>query len=146
MVLTFSVILFAFPFIFSGLRKNVFFLFYMVAMILGAYYMEVHLNVRVHYFSKACLMLFVLFHLPLINLFTFIAYGRDKQHAKKGEWRIPEVQLHTLELMGGTIGAIAGQKFFHHKNKKKSYMATFFATIIIQAGIIIFILRYLKII
>lgn len=146
MILTFAVILFALLFIFAGLRKNVFFLFYAVAMIFLAYYMEIHLGIRVHYFGKASLMLFVLCHLPLINLFTFIAYGRDKHCAKKGEWRVPEVQLHTLELMGGTIGAIAGQKFFHHKNKKKSYMATFFATIVIQAGIIVFILRYLKII
>ena len=58
---------------------------------------------------------------------------------------IPEIQLHMMELMGGTIGAIAGQKFFHHKNKKKAYMATFFATVFIQAGIIFFILHYLKI-
>ena len=74
-----------------------------------------------------------------------MAYGRDKYCAKHGKWRIPEIQLHTLELMGGTIGAILGQKIFHHKNKKKSYLATFWATVIIQLGIIFFILKYLRI-
>lgn len=98
-------------------------------MVLTAYYCENNLGWRVRPFTKAAFMLFVLFHLPMINLFTFLAYGKDKRSAQRGEWRIPEIQLHTMELMGGTIGAIAGQKFFHHKNKKKAYMATFFATV-----------------
>lgn len=146
MIITFSFILFSLLFLFSGLRKNTFFLFYAVVMILCAFGCENYLGWRVSFFSRVSCLLFVLFHLPLINLFTFIAYGRDKGLAKRGGWRVPEIQLHTLELLGGTIGAIAGQKFFHHKNKKKSYMATFFATIFIQLGIVFFILNYLGII
>lgn len=146
MIITFAAVLFCLLFLFSGLKKNIFFLFYAVTMILSAYGCENYLGWKVALFSKPAFLLLILFHLPLINLFTFFAYGRDKLHAKRGEWRIPEVQLHTLELLGGTIGAFAGQKIFHHKNKKKSYMATFFATIIIQAGIVFCILRYLHII
>ena len=145
MTITFATILFALFFLFKGLQKNIFFLLYAGAMILAAYWCENYLGWHVHLFGKTSLLLFILFHFPFVNIFTFWAYGRDKHLARCGEWRIPEIQLHTLEILGGTIGAIAGQKFFHHKNKKKSFMATFFATIFIQVGLIVFILFYLKI-
>lgn len=143
MVITFATIIFVFLFLLKPLQKNSFFILYSATMVISAYYCEYKLGWRVMLFSKPAFLLFLLFHFPLINLFTFLAYGRDKNCAQRGEWRIPEIQLHTLELLGGTIGAIAGQKIFHHKNKKKAYMATFFATIVIQVGIIFFILRYL---
>jgi len=145
MILTFSFLLFFLLFIFKGLQKNSFFILYAGVMIFTAYWCENYLNWQVTPFHKNAFLLFILFHLPLINLFTFFAYGRDKKCAQRKEWRIPEIQLHSLELLGGTIGAYCGQKIFHHKNKKKSYMATFFATIFIQIGIIVFILKYLRI-
>ncbi len=145
MVITFSAVLFSLLFLFSMLRKNTFFLFYVLMMILCAYVCENNLNWQVHPFSKISFMLFLLFHIPLINICTFLAYGRDKSLAKRGEWRIPETHLHTLELLGGTIGAFIGQKVFHHKNKKRSYAATFLGVVAIQVGIILYILYYLKI-
>ena len=145
MIITFFAILFFLLLAFNGLRKNTFFILHVLIMITIAYYCENHLGWKVRIFSKSSLLLFILFHLPIINIITFMAYGRDKYCAKHGKWRIPEIQLHTLELMGGTIGAILGQKIFHHKNKKKSYLATFWATVIIQLGIIFFILKYLRI-
>ncbi len=144
MVITFSAILFTLFFVFKGLQKNIFFIFFSVAMIFLAYWFENHYQWKINPFSQSAFLLFLLFHLPLINLFTFIAYGRDKMLAKHGQWRIPEFHLHTLEFLGGTIGAIIGQKVFHHKNKKRSYMATFFATVFIQLCLILFILYRLK--
>jgi len=52
-----------------------------------------------------------------INLITFIVYGIDKRKAKKRLWRIPEATLIGLALMGGSVGAFLGMKFFHHKTK-----------------------------
>ncbi len=144
MIITFAVFIFVFLFLFKGVQKNTFFLFYATAMILSAYCCENYLRWQIAPFHKPAFLLFVLFHLPFINLFTFFAYGRDKYCAQRGEWRIPEIHLHTLELLGGTIGAIAGQKFFRHKNKKKSYQVTFWIATFIQIGIILFILYYLK--
>ena len=72
-------------------------------------------------------------------------YGIDKRRAKKGEWRIPEAQIHSMELLGGTIGAYIGQRFFHHKSKKKSFLATFWAVALIQIIAVIYILKYLRI-
>jgi len=145
MIITFASILFGLLFLFRGLQKNAFFIFYAATMLIIAYYCENVLLWHIQPFYKTAILLFLLFHLPLINLFTFFAYGRDKKCAEHGEWRIPEIQLHTLELLGGTIGAVCGQKIFHHKNKKKSYMATFFATVFIQIGLIVFILKHLHI-
>ena len=142
MIITFASIVFGFIFLFSGVRKNIFFMLYGMSMIGFAYIAETMWGWNVRLFSKNAFLLFLLFHFPLINFFTFLAYGRDKHCAKNNLWRIPEIQLHTLEILGGTIGAIIAQKFFHHKNKKKSYMATFFATIFIQLGLIIYILKY----
>lgn len=145
MTITFGAILFAFLFIFQKIRKNNFFILHTFVMVGVAYFLENYQGWRVALFSKNALMLFVLFHLPLINLFTFLAYGRDKGLAKRGEWRIPEIQLHTLELLGGTIGAILGQKIFHHKNKKKTYLATFWFVVLLQLGVIFYILKYFNI-
>ncbi len=141
MIITFATLIFAFLFLFKGVQKNTFFIFYTLMMIGAAFYCENYLGWRVRLFGKNAFMLFLLFHFPLINLITFLAYGRDKSCAKRGEWRIPEVQLHTLELLGGTIGALAGQKLFHHKNKKKSYMATFWAATLLQLGILYYIIK-----
>ena len=143
MIITFFTILFFLLIIFNGLRKNSFFILHILLMIAIAYYCENNLGWRVKAFSKYSMLLFLLFHIPLINIVTFIAYGRDKSCAKQGEWRIPEIQLHTLELLGGTIGAFIGQRFFRHKIKKKSYLAIFWVTIIIQLGIIFYISNYL---
>jgi len=56
-------------------------------------------------------------YLAAINLITFFTYGIDKYRAKKEMWRIPEKTLFLLPILGGSIGAIAGMKFFHHKTK-----------------------------
>ena len=52
-----------------------------------------------------------------VNVVTFILYGVDKSRAKKGRWRIPEKTLLLLPLLGGSIGALAGMRVFHHKTK-----------------------------
>ena len=144
MTITFSVILFTFLILFQSIKKNVFFILHAFFMIGSAYFLETFYGWRVALFSKNALLLFILFHLCYINVFTFLAYGRDKKLAKLGEWRIPEMHLHTLEFLGGAIGAFWGQKFFKHKTKKKSYMATFWFILLSQLGIVFYILRYFK--
>lgn len=60
---------------------------------------------------------YLLYYLAAINIVTFLAYGIDKSRAKRGAWRIPEKTLFLLPVLGGSIGAIAGMKVFHHKTK-----------------------------
>ena len=60
-------------------------------------------------------------YLVLINLVTFAFYGMDKYKAKKGKWRIPEKTLLGLAVIGGSVGALCGTNYFHHKTKKLKF-------------------------
>lgn len=66
--------------------------------------------------------------------------------AQKGDWRVPESNLHTLEFLGGWAGALLGQKFFHHKSKKRSYQTFFWMMMLFEAALVFVILRFLHII
>ena len=59
--------------------------------------------------------------LILMNVVTFSAYGIDKYKATHNKWRIPEFTLIFLAFLGGSIGAILGMQFFHHKTKKPKF-------------------------
>ena len=58
-----------------------------------------------------------MFYLIAVNLAAFAAFGIDKARAKRGAWRIPERTLFLLALIGGSVGAICGMFFFHHKTR-----------------------------
>lgn len=60
-------------------------------------------------------------YLLLINLITFAVYGIDKHKARKGKWRISESTLLLLAVVGGSIGAWAGMKVWHHKTLHKKF-------------------------
>ena len=60
-------------------------------------------------------------YLLAINVVAFAAYGIDKYKAKNDLWRIPEATLLTLAIIGGSIGALFGMRFFHHKTKKPKF-------------------------
>ncbi|MBR1756771.1 MAG: DUF1294 domain-containing protein [Alphaproteobacteria bacterium] len=101
---------------------------------------------RVVAFSHKAFLVFAVYHLACINIVTFAAYGADKRAAVRGAWRVPEANLHTLEFLGGWIGAFIAQKFFRHKTKKKSYRIMFWLMLVLQLAAVYFILHYLKLI
>lgn len=118
MVITFSVFLALMLILIRPLQRNPFFLIYFGLVIGAAYYMETYMF-KLSLFSPKLIWVFVLLHIIIINLVTIIAYGTDKKAAIKGQWRVPEMQLHTLELLGGWVGAFIAQKFFTTKPKRK---------------------------
>jgi uncharacterized membrane protein YsdA (DUF1294 family) len=61
----------------------------------------------------------------LINGITYLIYAHDKRQARAGAWRVPEVVLHMLELLGGWPGAFVAQRRLRHKCVKLSYQFTF---------------------
>jgi uncharacterized membrane protein YsdA (DUF1294 family) len=71
-------------------------------------------------------------YLLLISIVTFCAYGVDKSRARRGAWRIPEATLHTLALLGGTAGALAGMFFFRHKTRDRRFQAVLAAIVVLQ--------------
>lgn len=145
MIITFTVILAALLALIRPLQKNPFFILHFAFVIGAAWYTENYLF-KAPLFAYKTFMLFVIYHLASINLVTIIAYGVDKRAAKKGAWRVSEARLHTLELLGGWIGAFIAQKLFRHKTKKKSYQAMFWLMLVFQIAIIYYILTFLKII
>ena len=83
----------------------------------------------------------VLVYLAIVNLIAFIAYGIDKRRAKKHRWRIPEITLIMFAAIGGSIGALAGMFFWHHKTKKIKFLFAVPALLIlwIAAAVCIFV-------
>lgn len=75
-------------------------------------------------------------HLLLITLITFVAYGWDKRQARIGGWRVPERTLHALVFIGGTLGALIGSKVFRHKTIKDQFKQQFIAMVIMQVMVV----------
>ena len=64
--------------------------------------------------------------LIVINLAAFLAFGLDKWKAKRKERRervrrVPEKTLFLLAALGGSAGALAGMRVFHHKTLHRSF-------------------------
>ena len=64
-------------------------------------------------------------YLAAINLLTILFYLHDKRNARNKAWRIPELQLHLLELLGGWPAALLSQRILRHKTSKLSYQIIF---------------------
>ena len=142
MVLTFGTILLGMLALIPSLRKNMFFILNCCTIILLAYWVENN-YFRTTAFSLKTILLFIVVQFVFMNIFTFLAYWKDKQAAIKGEWRIPEKDLHLLELLGGWSGALIAQKLFRHKTKKHTYQLIFWLVPIVQVGFILIVLQYL---
>ncbi|MDE5764927.1 MAG: DUF1294 domain-containing protein [Ruminococcus sp.] len=78
----------------------------------------------------------------IINIITLVQYYRDKKKAKNNQWRIKESTLLFLGIFGGSIGAVAGMKKFHHKTKKWYFWAVNITGIFLDLIVFILILKY----
>lgn len=56
-------------------------------------------------------------YMIFMNVFTFILYRIDKKRAVARRWRIPEVVLLGMSLLGGCVGAFLAMRVFHHKTR-----------------------------
>ena len=66
------------------------------------------------------------------NLVAFAANSYDKSIAGSGRTRIPERALLIIALAGGSLGAWAGMRIFHHKTAKSSFLARFWLIVALQ--------------
>lgn len=73
----------------------------------------------------------------VLNLFTFVAYWRDKQAAQERQWRIKEDTLHLWSLAGGWGGAWLAQQVLRHKSAKASFRAAYWATVMAHCAVAI---------
>lgn len=71
-----------------------------------------------------------------VTVVTFVTYGYDKMIAGSGATRVPERVLLMLAFAGGTLGAMAGMKLFHHKTSKESFLERFWLVVALQIVLI----------
>lgn len=79
-------------------------------------------------------------YILLLNLVAFAVYGIDKYKAKKGMWRISELTLLTLALLGGSIGAWFAMKVFHHKTMHKKFYIGVPMIFVLQIGLAVWMM------
>ena len=75
--------------------------------------------------------------LVLVNLLTMLRFWQDKQRARAGDRRIPETDLLTLALFGGSPGALLARRLFRHKTRKQPFSTWLLLIVAVQAGALI---------
>ena len=81
----------------------------------------------------------IICYLLAINIATFLLYGIDKYKAKKSKWRISEATLLTMAAIGGSIGAWAGMRLWHHKTMHKKFKYGIPLIIIMQIALVAYL-------
>ena len=81
----------------------------------------------------------ILYYLLAVNIATFLLYGIDKYKAKKSKWRISEVTLLTMAAIGGSIGAWAAMRLWHHKTMHKKFKYGIPVIIIMQIALVAYL-------
>jgi len=88
-------------------------------MLISSYFLGyTPILIGVFYFFMSCL--------------TFLVYARDKQAAKKGNWRVSESTLHVFSLSCGWPGAIIAQQNLRHKTIKTGFRNVFWIIVLLN--------------
>ncbi|MGX2039224.1 DUF1294 domain-containing protein [Methylocaldum sp. MU1018] len=74
------------------------------------------------------------FSYVFLSILAIVLYGLDKKNAITGQWRIPEIYMHVVELMGGWPGALLAQNDFRHKIRKSRYRKILWSIIALHAS------------
>ena len=82
----------------------------------------------------------LLFLLVTFNVIAFALFGIDKYKARHDLWRIPEKTLFLLAILGGSVGAYLGMKFFRHKTLHKRFSIGLPLIFVLQVLLYLFIL------
>ena len=80
-----------------------------------------------------------MYYLLAINALSFSLYGIDKYKAKKNQWRISEATLLMMAVIGGSIGAWAGMRLWHHKTMHKKFKYGIPIIIIMQVSLVVYL-------
>jgi uncharacterized membrane protein YsdA (DUF1294 family) len=77
-------------------------------------------------------ILFVAVYLGVLNLATFLVFGRDKRAAAGRRPRVPERTLLTLAALGGSPAALLARPVFRHKTRKQPFSAWLVLIVFVQ--------------
>lgn len=89
-------------------------------------------------------MIFLYLYLFITNVVAFLTMYRDKQKARKNEWRTSEKNLWTIAVIGGSVGMWLGMNYFRHKTKHTSFRIGIPILVIIQMGLVLLTLQKLS--
>lgn len=78
-----------------------------------------------------------------VNTFALLFFGFDKLQAVRRGFRVPEMVLWGIALIGGSVGALLGMNLFRHKTRKTSFQFVLVMIILLQIGIGYFAFEYL---
>ena len=111
---------------------KVYFVITVIVLIAGSVLIGTYLNF-------APLLSFVI----AVNAFAFLIFGFDKLQAVRRGFRVPEMVLWGISLIGGSIGALLGMNIFRHKTRKTSFQFVLVIIILLQIGIGYFVFEQL---
>lgn len=67
------------------------------------------------------LPLWVGFAYVLVGAVSVLAYRQDKVAAEAGHWRVTEMNLLIIDMLGGIIGGLLAQEHYRHKTMKPAF-------------------------
>ncbi len=70
---------------------------------------------------------------------AFALFGIDKQSARMGRRRVPELVLHGIAFAGGSFGALMGMRVFHHKTAKRQFRIVMWLIVLVQCAIALYL-------
>jgi len=82
----------------------------------------------------------------VINLITILIFAFDKSRSQGSGRRVPEKTLLLCALIGGTPAALYAMNLFRHKTKKYSFQIPLYVIMLVQIGLIVWILRHSSVI
>ena len=78
--------------------------------------------------------------LVILNATAFVLFMLDKYLAQERRRRVPESTLLLVALFGGSVGAIAGQKYWRHKTQKEPFRTMLLSIAILHVLILVCLL------
>jgi len=79
--------------------------------------------------------------LAVTNTITLVLVVLDKFFASMRSRRVPEVVLYIATFFGGSIGMSIGMFLFHHKTRKVSFQFVVGLLVLIQVGLIAWMMK-----
>lgn len=83
-------------------------------------------------------------YIIITSIIAFTAMFCDKRRAVKNKWRIKEITLITLSLIGGGMGGYLGMRIFHHKTKHRKFQILLPLSAVLWLAVLIYLI-YLQI-
>lgn len=76
------------------------------------------MNILSNFNNKEIALLTYIF---VINMVAFLIMALDKVRARKDAWRIKEITMMLVALLGGATGILLGMVVFRHKINKNKF-------------------------